>query len=158
MEKADLAQAIQPVSTADKWWHRRRSRANALQLGAAAGASAGLLGLGHLDEARSAAEQAETLPASDLSGTLTTLFNFSPRPGLKVPARFLKAYMALHPKVQFNSTAQTCIGDPAWISTRMMVDHVPDIFEPCAVNNTLDGVPKKWWVPLDTYLDQPNPY
>jgi ABC-type glycerol-3-phosphate transport system substrate-binding protein len=155
MEKTELAQTTQPVSAAERWWRRRYSRAGALKLGAAAGASLGLSSLDHLHTAQAPEAQAAT---SEFSGTLSTLFNFSPRPGLKVPAQFLKAYTTLHPQVQFNSTAKTCIGDPAWISTRMMVDHVPDIFEPCAVNNTLDGVPKKWWVALDPYLDKPNPY
>src|SRR5262245_43388871 len=117
MENADLVQTTRPVSAADHWWRRRRSRADALKLGAAAGASLGLLALDPPSETWAA--------TPELSGTLSTLFNFTPRPGLKVPAQFLKAYTTQHPKVQFNSTAKTCIGDPAWISTRMMVDHVP---------------------------------
>lgn len=130
-------------------WHHVHSRADALKLAAAAGLGFDLLG------------RAAPAVAGNLSGTLTLTWNYAPGPGFKQTRRMYNRYMALHPQARFSDihqptgdyTAQT-----AWLTSRELAGRVPDIFEPFTVSTVMDGVPKHWWVTLDPYLDQPNPY
>jgi ABC-type glycerol-3-phosphate transport system substrate-binding protein len=153
MDNRDQAQTTQDPSEREMWWRRPRSRSAALKLGAAAGA-----GLGLLDRAR------PTQAAGDaLSGTLTLTWFYAPNYVGSVGKNVYTRYMALHPKVKLVDVAEpsgdlASGGGSVWISTRMLSGHMSDLYEPFSISFILDGVSKGWWVALDPYLDQPNPY
>jgi ABC-type glycerol-3-phosphate transport system substrate-binding protein len=69
--------------------------------------------------------------------------------------------MTLHPDIKIADITPPTggfAGQTAWVDTRMLAGRMPDIYEPGTVSVTLSGVPKKFWVALDPYLDRPNPY
>src|SRR5438045_8881481 len=106
----DSVQTAGAPAHSERWWDRPRSRAEALRLGAAAGAGLGLL---HpLGEAQAAADA--------VSGTLTLTWYHSGDPMTK---RLYKQYMAARPTVKIAEIPEPggdYAAERAWLATRIL--------------------------------------
>src|SRR5437588_6481315 len=108
----DSVQSAQAPSIMERWWDRPHSRADALRLGAAAGAGLGLM---H----GATAAQAEAA-ANAMGGTLTLTWFHSGEPATK---RLYKQYMAARPTVKIAEITEPSgdyAAERAWLATRIL--------------------------------------
>ncbi|HLW60634.1 MAG TPA: ABC transporter substrate-binding protein [bacterium] len=96
--------------------------------------------------------------APELSGTLSITWYHSLAYKQPETKRLYDQYMALNPKVKIVDDVEPTNDAPAWLQTRMMGGSMSDLYEADSVNLVLGVVPKKWFVALDPYLEQPNRY
>jgi raffinose/stachyose/melibiose transport system substrate-binding protein len=116
------------------------------------------------------AMSAATLPTQNIQAQNTTLsgelsvylqayYNTDANPETSAIAeKIAKSYEELHPGVKITLVPDLPSGTDyaTWLTTRMAAGQAPDIgWEQYTTRNSTHT---DWWVPLNKYLDEPNPY